>query len=248
MKDILKSVKDNATSRLTNPVVGAFVLAWCALNINGLATFVLSDNSRKLEIISHKHWAITNDVMLPLGIAFMYLLLLPSLNLAYEYVSDGIINSIRDRHKNTNDKARFLRKKSTVAAKIESDEEFIRKLKDQQIEGWLEEKSKRNKEFIQQKERYSALIAQLNEKDQQLAITRSEWSSDRTELKAKIQVLESDSASKLTYLDISLSELSKILDSIEALLIEKDTKELRSKIADIKSKFDITDWDDDIPF
>lgn len=248
MKDLLKSVKDNATSRLKNPVVGAFVLAWCALNINGLATFLLSDNVRKLEIVANKNWSIVDDVALPLCVSFIYLVLLPILNLAYEYVSDGVINSIRDKHKNANDAARFFRLKSTVAAKVEADEEFIRKLKDQQIEGWLEEQSKRNKEFLQLKERYSSLIAQLNEKEQQIAVLRSEWASDITELKNKINTKDVHAASKLTYLDSSLGEMEKILDSFESELFAEDTKEIRGKISEIKSKFDIIDWDEDIPF
>ncbi|ELV8644689.1 hypothetical protein QNE66_004412 [Vibrio vulnificus] len=248
MKDLLKSVKDNATSRLKNPVVGAFVLAWCALNINGLATFLLSDNAKKLEIVANKNWSIVDDVALPLSVSFIYLILLPILNLAYEYVSDGVINSIRDKNKNANDVARFFRLKSTVAAKVEADEEFIRKLKEQQIEGWLEEQSKRNREFLQLKERYSSLIAQLNEKEQQLVIQRSEWSSDIQELKNKINTQDIDAASKLTYLESSLGGMEKILDSIDGELFEHDTKEIRSKISEIKSKFGMTVWDDDIPF
>ncbi|NRG05105.1 hypothetical protein HRJ46_17590, partial [Vibrio coralliilyticus] len=198
MKDVLKSLKDNATSRLRNPV-GAFVLSWCALNINGLATFILSSNFEKLKIISHKSWLLTEDVLFPLAIAFVYLLLLPLLNLAYEYVSEGVINKMREKHKNTTDTARFQLLKSTVAAKIEADEEYIRKLKDQQIEGWLEEQSKRNKEFINQKQKYSTLLVSHNEKEQQFATARSELLQDIKDVEFKLPSLEAESVSKLTY-------------------------------------------------
>ncbi|KPL98287.1 hypothetical protein [Vibrio splendidus] len=248
MKDILKSLKDNATSRLNNPVVGAFVLAWCALNINGLATFLLSDNARKLEIVANKHWSVFEDVAIPLVISFTYLVLLPVLNLAYEYVSDGVINSMRDKQKNTHDTAKFLRLKSTVAAKVEADEEFIRKLKDQQIEGWLEQQSMRNKEFIQLKDRYSSLLVQLNERDQTLAVSRAQWSSDMKKMKDSNDLVEADSVSKLTYLESTLEEFSKILNSNDNQLVEHDIKELRSKVSEIRFKFEIMDWDDDIPF
>ena len=54
MKDIVKSIKDNATSRLKNPVVGAFVLAWTVLNINGVSLFLLVDSTTKIERLKEK--------------------------------------------------------------------------------------------------------------------------------------------------------------------------------------------------
>ncbi|HEH9416534.1 TPA: hypothetical protein SIA31_000518 [Aeromonas sobria] len=77
MKDLLKSLKDNATSRLSNPIVGAFVLSWMLLNINGVARFLLEDNQGKLEIIKLKKWDFTDDLLFPFSISLAYLILLP---------------------------------------------------------------------------------------------------------------------------------------------------------------------------
>ena len=83
MKDIVKSIKDNATSRLKNPVVGAFVLAWTVLNINGISLFILVDATTKIEMVKGKSWGLVDDFVLPLLVAVTYLIVLPLLNMYY---------------------------------------------------------------------------------------------------------------------------------------------------------------------
>ncbi|AYO19613.1 hypothetical protein D0856_05455 [Vibrio owensii] len=248
MKDIFKSLRDNATSRLKNPVVGAFCLAWCALNINGLAIFVLSDNESKLKIISGKTWSIGEDIAFPLFVAIIYLLFLPLLNLAYEFVNDGLINNFRDKQQNQNDTLRFIRQKSTVSAKVEADEEYIRKLKDRDIDDWISEKGARNSEFISQKEKYSRLLATLNEKEHHFAVSRGQFENDYNLVKLKLDDVELESAIRLSFLEQALSEIEKSLDSLDQhddSVVKEDTKELRENLEKIKVKFGI--WDD-IPF
>ncbi|AUI86249.1 hypothetical protein BS333_07515 [Vibrio azureus] len=255
MKEVLKSLKENATSRLKNPIVGAFALSWCALNINGLTVFILSSSTEKIKIASNKVWSFNGDLLIPLSIAILYLLLLPILNLAYEFINDGVINSFRDKRQNKTDKERFVRQKSTVGAKIEADEEYIRKLKDQEIENWLQEKALRNKQFIEQKSKYSSLLVLLSEKEQQFSQSRAQYVAEIESLKSKqvsistqLDLVESDTASKLSYLEITLNELGRILDGVEnanGLTTSQDIKELRGKIEEVRSKFGI--WDD-IPF
>jgi hypothetical protein len=248
MKDILKSLKDNTTSRLKNPVVGAFCLAWCALNVNGLAIFILSDTETKIRIISGKTWSFNEDIAFPLFVAVIYLLLLPLLNLAYEFINDGVINNLRDKQQNQIDEQRFIRKKSTVGAKVEADEEYIRKLKDCEIDNWLEEKGVRNKEFISHKEKYSRLLATLNEKEHQFAISRSQLTSDYREVKSKLDEAVSESAIRHSFLEKVLLEIEITIGNLEQLdgtVVKDSIKELRDNLEKIKVKFGV--WDD-IPF
>ncbi|NRF17432.1 hypothetical protein [Vibrio coralliilyticus] len=247
MKDIFRSLKTNFTSRFSNPVFGAFVLSWCALNINGVATFMLSDTENKLKIISNKSWSILDDVALPLGIALLYLLFLPILNMAYEYVNDGFINSFRDKHKNKLKRDEFVRLKSTVSAKIEADEEYVRKLKEKEVDRWVEEKTTRNNEVIQLKEKYSATVAVLKQRDHQLALSLRERKSEVESISAKLNDAEEEHVRKLNYLE-------KALNGIQGLNEKQfgdgksGNKELREKISEIRARFEIVDFDDDIPF
>ena len=155
MKELLSSLRSNATNRLRNPIVGAFVLAWCSININGLVVFALSDNEKKLSIASHKVWSVDDDFIYPLLIAIGYLILLPLLNLIYERINDGVYNSIRHERKSQDDIERYARQKRTTSAKIEADEGFIRVQKDKKIERWLEEKNQYRKQLLAIKEKQS---------------------------------------------------------------------------------------------
>ncbi|MCG6270677.1 hypothetical protein K6U70_00385 [Vibrio vulnificus] len=248
MKDIIKSLKDNVTSRVRNPIVGAFALAWTALNINGVATFILADNALRLEIVKNKQWLVFDDLIYPMMLAILYLVILPILNLVYEYLNDGVINSLRNKHRNKNETEMFVLQKATVTAKVESDEEYIRKLKDKDIERWLEEKSQRNREFIALKERYAALSAHLSEKE-------AEYIASDKLLKEihvkKVHEYETDYSNAVMYVADSARELSTLMENLsdhadlnsEVEAVYRDA----SKLADRMSKrFDM--FDEDIPF
>lgn len=96
MKDLLKSLKDNATSRLNNPIIGAFVLSWMFLNINGVARFILESNQGKLDIINNKSWGFTDDLAVPFLVSIGYLVILPILNTIYSFIHDNCIDKVRD--------------------------------------------------------------------------------------------------------------------------------------------------------
>lgn len=127
MKDIVKSLKDNATSRLKNPVIGAFVLSWTVLNINGVLLFLLVDSDTKIEIVKGKSWSTIDDFILPLAVSIAYLLFLPLLNMAYEFINDGFINFYRKQRQNITAKKLAIQKKETVIAEIESDVAYLQK-------------------------------------------------------------------------------------------------------------------------
>lgn len=88
MNEVIKSIKENATSRMKNPIIGAFVLSWIALNINGVSKFLLVESTEKIKIINSKQWVFVDDILYPFLIAIAYLLLLPILNIAYERMNE----------------------------------------------------------------------------------------------------------------------------------------------------------------
>ncbi|MGC9494389.1 hypothetical protein, partial [Vibrio genomosp. F10] len=110
-------------------------------------------------------------------------------------------------------------------------------------------------QFIEQKSKYSSLLVLLSEKEQQFSQSRAQYVAEIESLKSKqvsistqLDLVESDTASKLSYLEITLHELGRILDGVEnanGLTTSQDIKELRGKIEEVRSKFGI--WDD-IPF
>ncbi|ACH64287.1 hypothetical protein VFMJ11_A0757 [Aliivibrio fischeri MJ11] len=250
MKDIVKSLKDNATSRLKNPVVGAFVLAWTILNINGIALFIMVDTATKITMVNNKEWELVSDFLLPLIISIIYLFVLPLLNLIYEAVNDGVINYSRSSRKNITAKRLAIQKKATVIAEIESDVSFLQKLKDKDIENWLAEKTIRNKEVIELKERYSKLISDSAEANRKSLAEISAVKQQMYLLNEEKNNLSKNEQKKIVYIEESTDQMLRLLTSLETcdLPIEhaQELKSLRDLVN--HTRFEYLIWDEDIPF
>lgn len=251
MKDIVKSIKDNATSRLKNPVVGAFVLAWIVLNINGVSLFLLVDATTKIEIIKGKSWGLVDDFVQPLLVAITYLLVLPLLNMVYEFINDSLINFHRSRQKNITTKKLAIQKKETVIAEIESDMSYLQKLKDKDIDNWLEEKTARNNEFIALKERYAKLVTDSAEDKRKSLTELSETKRQLFTMKSEHGNLEKEQQKKRLVVEQTTDQLETLLKSIEnrgseRQLAATDVKNIRKLIDSLRLEFCI--WDEEIPF
>lgn len=251
MKDIVKSIKDNATSRLKNPIVGAFILAWTVLNINGISLFMLGDSTTKIEIVKGKSWGTFDDFVLPLLVAIIYLLALPILNMLYELINDGWINFYRYRRRNITAKELAIQKKETVIAEIEADKTYIQKQKDKDIYNWIEQKTARNNEFIALKERYSKLVSDSTE-DKRNSLTKlSETNGQLLQMQNQHDHFEKGQQQKRLSVEQVTNKIEELLNNIEnkgndGELISGDVKELRKIISSLRLDFAI--WDDDIPF
>lgn len=251
MKDIVKSIKDNATSRLKNPIVGAFVLAWAVLNINGISLFMLGDSTTKIEIIKGKSWGAIDDFVLPLIVAITYLIALPILNMLYEHINDGWINFHRYSKRNIIAKELAIQKRETVIAEIEADKAYIQKQKDKDIHNWIEQKTARNNEFIALKERYSKLVSDSTE-DKRKALTKlSEANGMLLEMQNQNEYLEKEQQKKQLSLEQATNKIDKLINNIEnkgndVEFISNDLIEIRAIISSLRLDFNI--WDDDIPF
>lgn len=229
MKGLLTSLRTNATDRLKNPIIGAFVFAWCALNINGLVVFALADNEKKSIIASNKNWSSVDDLLCPLLIAIVYLIILPLLNLMYEFLNDGVFNSIRDKRKSKEDTLRFTRLKSTVSAKIEADESFIRSKKEKNIHDWVKEKAQFRKQIIHVKEKSSQHLASLSKAENELNRTKTLYKNQSETYEKRVEILN--------------QKIAKIERHLKAPLV--NNKWVIDDINEIKREFLI---DQDIPF
>ncbi|MCG9718904.1 hypothetical protein L1D94_20000 [Vibrio alginolyticus] len=251
MKDIVKSLKDNATSRLKNPVIGAFVLSWTVLNINGVLLFLLVDSDTKIEIVKGKSWSTIDDFILPLAVSIAYLLFLPLLNMAYEFINDGFINFYRKQRQNITAKKLAIQKKETVIAEIESDVAYLQKLKDKDIDGWLEQKKARNNEFISLKKRYSKLVSESSEDKRKSLAELSEVRRELYTLQSEQANIEKEQQKKRSIVEQSTDQLENLLKSIEnrgseSQLSSTDIKNIRKQVESIRLEFFI--WDEEIPF
>ncbi|MCY9823069.1 hypothetical protein [Aeromonas media] len=250
MKDLLKSLKDNATSRLNNPIVGAFVLSWMFLNINGVARFILEGNQGKLDIIKNKNWVFTDDLVIPFLVSIGYLVLLPILNAVYSFIHDNCIDKVRDENSNKAQKDAFLRRKETVSAKIESTDEYVVKLKDKELDLWAEQKLELIREIINLKGKYSKLLSDFELRSKEFRSENNKMSLSIRQLEDANKNLSAQDSEQRDYIRKVVTNLDKLLNSIENKILSDnkvdEIEKIRNEISDVRNKFYL--WDDDIPF
>ncbi|OHY89448.1 hypothetical protein BI375_23640 [Vibrio rotiferianus] len=163
MKQLLTSLKDTATTRLKNPILGAFVFCWMSINIKGLAVFLLSDNNNKLHIVKSWQPNIFDDAVLPLSLTIAYLVILPWLHLAYQALDEGIITRVRHSIKNKALSRYYSELRDVNEKKIDSNEEYISRLKEANVINWSDEKKRISAINIEQRKQFSKKVAELTE-------------------------------------------------------------------------------------
>ncbi|PSU15389.1 hypothetical protein [Photobacterium damselae] len=141
---------------MKNLLVGAYVFSWTIWNITDVILFLLSNNYEKIEIIKGSRFEVQNDFLVPLIISIVYLVVVPMLNMLYERIVDDIINKYRNAFKQKTLQDHYYSVKRTTIAKLDSDEDENRKLRDRQLDTWAEEKQKMSEIIIKYMSEYAA--------------------------------------------------------------------------------------------
>ncbi|KHF16976.1 hypothetical protein [Vibrio parahaemolyticus] len=162
MKTLINSLQENTVSRLKNPLVGAYVFSWTIWNVTDVMLFLLSNNAEKIEMVKGSRFELQNDLLFPLVISVVYLIVVPVLNMLYERIVDGVINKYRNAFKQKTLQDHYYSVKRTTIAKLDSDEEENRKLRDRQLDTWAEEKQRMSETIIQFRAEHAARMAKLD--------------------------------------------------------------------------------------
>ncbi|MBD0785455.1 hypothetical protein HUO09_03830 [Vibrio sp. Y2-5] len=162
MKTLLNSLQENTISRLKNPLVGAYVFSWTIWNITDVIVFLLSDTNGKIAMVKGSTFEVHNDFLVPLGLCFIYLVFVPVLNMCYERIVDGVINKRRNAFKQKTLQDHYYSVKRTTVAKLDSDEEENRKLRDRQLDNWVVEKQKMSETIIQFRSEHADKMAKID--------------------------------------------------------------------------------------
>ena len=162
MKTLINSLQENTTNRLKNPLIGAFVFSWTIWNSSDLLVFLLSASERKIALVEQAKFNLTNDLFAPFGLTLMYLLLVPVLNMLYERLIDGVVNKHRNAFNQKTLQQHYYTVKKTTIAKLDSDEEENRKLRDRQLDTWADEKRQMSESVIGFRREYSEKMARID--------------------------------------------------------------------------------------
>lgn len=128
---------------------------------------------------------------------------------------------------------------------------IFKKLKDKDIDGWLEQKKARNNEFISLKKRYSKLVSESSEDKRKSLAELSEVRRELYTLQSEQANIEKEQQKKRSIVEQSTDQLENLLKSIEnrgsdSQLSSTDIKNIRKQVESIRLEFFI--WDEEIPF
>ena len=162
MKTLINSLQENTISRLNNPLIGAFVFSWTIWNISDVLVFLLSGTTEKITIIQKSSFELQNDLIAPLGVTLLYLVVVPIFNMFYERIVDGVINKYRNAFKQKTLQGHYYTVKRTTIAKLDSDEDENRKLRDRQLDKWAEEKIQMSATVINFRAEHAERMAKID--------------------------------------------------------------------------------------
>ncbi|EHU8078653.1 hypothetical protein KZN62_003677 [Vibrio cholerae] len=162
MKTLINSLQENTLNRLRNPLIGAYVFSWTIWNSSDLLVFLLTSNEKKISIVQEATFNKIDDFLAPLALTLIYLLLIPVLNMLYERLIDGVVNKHRNAFNQRTLQQHYFTVKKTTIAKLDSDEDENRKLRDRQLDKWAEEKRLMSETIISFKREYSEKMARID--------------------------------------------------------------------------------------
>ncbi|WP_318504280.1 hypothetical protein [Photobacterium leiognathi] len=257
MKTLINSLQENTVSRLKNPLVGAYVFSWTIWNITDVILFILSSNAERIIMINKSEFEVTNDLLFPLAISLVYLLVIPILNMLYERIVDGVINKYRNAFKQKTLQEHYYTVKRTTIAKLDSDEEENRKLRDRQLDTWMDEKKRMSETIIQFRAEHAEKMAKI---DNEISSYREEihkLTSEVYDLGAKEESIRQELTHIVRDVGLGIEKLTYIKDLPENALpliqeINNTTKNAH-KVLNIPLLMPSyieppMDFDDDIPF
>ncbi len=96
-KEIIQSIFDSSRERIKNPIVGAFIFSWLALNWR-IVLIILFSNKKivdKIALVEEKYIDINLNFWYPLAFAAFYVLILPYVMALFDWLSQKGISSRR---------------------------------------------------------------------------------------------------------------------------------------------------------
>lgn len=95
IKEFIISFFESAKDRLKNPVIGAFIMAWVAVNWRFIAILLFSSKTieQKIEFVEANYFDIDYNLWIPLAFAVFYVLILPYIMALFDWLSQKGIAS-----------------------------------------------------------------------------------------------------------------------------------------------------------
>ncbi|MFA0267948.1 hypothetical protein AB4490_14215 [Vibrio cyclitrophicus] len=101
MKTFLTSFTTTIEQRLSNPLVGSFVLSWVVINIKTIISIVSLSGQARVQYLNTLQFDCFTDALFPMVGALIYMLLVPFIQRRLDNIKYNFIDSKRKKDKNT---------------------------------------------------------------------------------------------------------------------------------------------------
>jgi len=138
--DKIKDFQEVIASRFNNVIVGSLVLSSIMMNARGILIFIYSDKDAKLGILRNWKLDVFNDLIIPIGLALFYLVVIP---LVSAFIKKNITNEIYKREQEA-EREKILISLSgmqeVAVATVKSTSEYADEITKHEIQEWLNER------------------------------------------------------------------------------------------------------------
>lgn len=140
MMDKIKDLQDLIVSRVNNALVGSFLISFLIMNSRGILIFIYSNNATKINIIKDWELSYTQDILIPLLFAAMYLTVIPLFSSFFKrYITNWIYEKeqIAERHRLLISHKDML---DVAVASVKSTQAYAEHFTNNEIQNWIDER------------------------------------------------------------------------------------------------------------
>ncbi|MFD2554760.1 hypothetical protein [Sphingobacterium tabacisoli] len=186
MKELLSTIFTTSKERIANPIIGTFIISWTAFNWKPIA-FILFSNKKiedKIVYIDSNFANIGNLLIFPLITVVIYLLIIPYINLLFEYllefprVKRNMISISKQKQLINNEKQLAIEEIKLEEAKIEFRE---RKNHNALVESLQKQIIEKDNQIIEEIEKSENLLADARKQVQRTNKQIEELSNSTTQ-------------------------------------------------------------------
>lgn len=226
MKELIHSIFSTSKERIANPIIGTFLLSWIAFNWKPII-YILTSGQKiesKINYIDSNFSSITNLLFYPLLTVFVYILVVPYVNLLFEYLLE--FSRIKRNFISISKQKQIIENKKELAIeeiKLEEAQTEFKERKNQNrlIEDLHKSIQAKEEQLLIERERFNDLNKKIKEESSYL---NKRFQEDRKEFEEKMNsVIEENNSLRqnLYELERNYNVNRKYFDK-ETLIRDKD--------------------------
>ncbi|WP_404836181.1 hypothetical protein [Aeromonas media] len=161
---MIEDIRGVILSRINNVLIGSFIMSVTMMNSRGILIFIYSDKLTKINILRNWQLSLTNDILIPLALTFIYVTAIPLISSLFQkYIANKIYEKEHDAQR---DKLLISHKgmSDVSIAAAESTMENADFIVKSRIREWANERENTLSELSERKEHIDIITKEFNER------------------------------------------------------------------------------------